>query len=230
MCGIRVPGSGNTPAHTPEPTTTRKNTTMSTHPRLRESDILGYGQQGQRRYHNTLPDKYGQIAGRAVRYRVRLDTSNLASSRALIEMWDQHAGWSELVNLHLDAEFYVRHNGPATTPVNPDSRELSSRSMPDQLKPADIEQLCLSWEKVYRLLADEARCALGQIDTAAAATTARAGGDPAARAHQLAQLQRLHLAALRAADGGSNDDEIEALQDLAEAALGLLDDYTAPEL
>lgn len=46
----------------------------------------------------------------------------------------------------------------------------------------------------------------------------------------MAQLQRLHLAVLRAADGGSNDDEIEALQDLAEAALGMLDDYTAPEL
>lgn len=50
------------------------------------------------------------------------------------------------------------------------------------------------------------------------------------RQHQLAQLQKLHLTALRAADGGSNDDEIEALQDLAEAALSMLDDYTAPEL
>ena len=72
-------------------------------------------------------------AARAVRYRVRLDTANLASSRALIEMWDQHAGWTELVSLHLDAEFYVRHNSPATTPVNPDeARQIAATLTADQ--------------------------------------------------------------------------------------------------
>lgn len=48
--------------------------------------------------------------------------------------------------------------------------------------------------------------------------------------HSLDELRKAHTRALQAADGDSNDDEIEAWRDTAELATGLLPGYQEPNI
>lgn len=47
---------------------------------------------------------------------------------------------------------------------------------------------------------------------------------------RITELRKAHSQALRAADGDSNDDEIEAWRETAELAMALIPGYQEPDL
>lgn len=104
----------------------------------------------------TLADQYQKIGDRVVRYRVAIDGSYLVQSTMEAEVWTD-AGWTNLVTLQPEVEFYIV-SGPDVAATDPTSRELARLFVPE--KAAYAAQ---SWQKVYDLLAAEAKKVLDAI-------------------------------------------------------------------
>ena len=125
----------------------------TTTPKITAEHITGYGPDtGARIQSIRLPDLYQKVRNELVRYRVKVDTSYLFQSEAVAEVWLTGGGWTELVSLHLDREFYVVR-GPDNKASDPDSRELTSTS---SISTKGAEYVAQSWQKIYDHLFDHA--------------------------------------------------------------------------
>lgn len=125
----------------------------TTTPKITAEHISGYGpDSGARVQSIRLPDMYQKVRNALVRYRVRVDTSYLSQSEAVAEIWLTSSGWTELVSLHLDREFYV-FSGPDRQASDSDSRELTATN---SINLKGAEYVAQSWQKIYNHLSDHA--------------------------------------------------------------------------
>lgn len=116
-------------------------------------DVTGpnHQQRGLSAQSVKLPDKYEDLGGYKVRYRVYLDTSYLEQSRAAVDVWhSSDLCWNEVAKLQLDKEFYLADGPPTPDALNPLKNELA-KTVSINSKGADF--VAESWEKVYRRLA-----------------------------------------------------------------------------
>ena len=104
----------------------------------------------------TLADQYQKIGDWVVRYRVAIDGSYLVQSTMEAEVWTD-AGWTNLVTLQPEVEFYIVSR-PDVAATDPKSRELCRL-----FHPSKADYAAQSYQKVYALLAAEAKKVLDAI-------------------------------------------------------------------
>lgn len=125
----------------------------TTTPKITAEHITGYGpDSGARIQSIRLPDLYQKVRNELVRYRVKVDTSYLFQSEAVAEVWLTGSGWTELVSLHLDREFFII-SGPDQKATDPKTRELTSIN---SINMKGAEYVAQSWQKIYNHLSDHA--------------------------------------------------------------------------
>lgn len=103
-----------------------------------------------------LPDLYQKFAGspsRLVRYQVKVDTSYLAQSHVIAEVWSLHGqGWVELARIYVDREFYTVQ-GPDVAALDPRTQEITKTL---SVGSRGAEYVAGSWQKVVNRIAAEA--------------------------------------------------------------------------
>lgn len=105
-----------------------------------------------------LPDKFDEIGGYRVRYRVFVDTEHLDESYAVGEVWNSEGHrWAEAASLFMDRDFVVRRGRPAADTVGPDSRDLAAVSAIESRGPVFVAR---SWRKIYVRLVERTERAL----------------------------------------------------------------------
>lgn len=125
-------------------------------PAITAYDIVSPNATGRVDQKVRLADQFQKIGDRVVRYRVAIDGSYLVQSTMEAEVWTD-AGWVNLVTLQPEVEFYIV-SGPDVAATDQSSRELCR--LFDAEKAAYAAR---SWQKVYTLLATEAKKVLAAI-------------------------------------------------------------------
>lgn len=100
-----------------------------------------------------LPDKHRRFTlddhpAVLVRYRVQVDTSYLNQSNIVAEFWNPTRGWTKVLTLDAEYEFYIV-SGPPKDAANPAKRELYR---PHRFNEGTSEKVAESWQKIYNLL------------------------------------------------------------------------------
>lgn len=110
-----------------------------------------------------LPDLYQKFPGspsRLVRYRIKVDTSYLAQSEVVAEVWSLHGvGWTELARIYVDKEFYTI-NGPDESALDPRTREITKTL---SVGSKGAEYVAGSWQKIVNRIAAEAALVLEAV-------------------------------------------------------------------